>query len=417
MFGKGALIVTAGFSMIVGGYSLKMNRLAVDNSQNFNAAWYASQVHEAAMSGMNYGANQVWLSNSTVSVSINTPPCTTSVSVWDAGGDSIVVKAIARTRYFDDAYWVTNRTAKPLVDSVFAYFSLNTPVSRWACYTNQDNGIDWTSGDTVWGPLHCNHNLRTHGSPVFYGKVTAKLGVSPNPNGNSNHSDFIGGWEIGIDAPLPSILNYIRTAAFAANGDAPMNTKSVYNNDLSLTFFADGRVRRIVGALPADTVQLSTIAPTGVIYSSHDIKVSGTFHGVVTIYTEDDIWVENDLTYSANPLTDPNCSDILGLVSAQNVIVTDNAANNSDVNLDGCIYAANGSFIAQNYATRPRAGNLRIRGSVAQAGKGHVATVSAWDNSVTHGFNKSYYYDPRLRTLAPPYFPSVKKPRLISWWE
>jgi len=417
MFGRGALIVAAGFSMVVGSYSLKMNRMAVQTSDSFNSIWQKALVREEAMNGMNYGINRVWTGHDDYqSITLLAPPCTTQISIYPAG-DSVLVRSIARTLVFNDQYWETNRKLQPIVDSVFAWFCNTTPISRWVCYTNQDNGIDWTTGDSAWGPVHCNHNLRTNGSPIFYGKVTAKLGISPNPCGNGNQAGFSGGWEIGIDAPLPTNLNYFRAHAIVSNDNADFNTKCLYTVVTCFEFLADGRVVRNRTTFPIDTVQLTTIAPNGLIYNTMDVKVSGILNGRLTILSDGTIWIMNDLVYAVNPFEDESSDDMLGLIALQNVIVTDNEANNSDVNFHGSIYAITGSFIAENYATRPLAGTLRVVGSIAQAGKGQVSVVSAWDNSVIHGYNKSFYYDPRLKSIAPPDYPCVEKPRLVSWWE
>jgi hypothetical protein len=420
MFGKGSLIVAAGFSMMMGYYSVKLNRLTVTTADSFNINWVNASVHEAAISGMNYGINRVWQSNEDVDTghfTIYSPQCTTEVALLTLGSDSVLVRSIARSRVYEDEYFLDNSRPSPVIDTVYAYFSNNTPISRWAAYSNQDNGIEWTTGDTAWGPVHCNHNLRTNGSPVFYGKVTARLGISPNPCGNGNRSQFLGGWEIGINAPLPTNMNNIRNRANQDNDGAPYNTKCVYNQDLNLKFLADGRLVRRVGAGASDTVTINSIAPTGLIYCMMNLTVSGVVNGSITLIVDQTIYIENDLVYAANPLTDENCDDILGLIAVQNIIVVDNVANNSDVNINGCLFAVTGSFTAQNYSSRPVAGRLTVIGSIAQAGRGHVGTVSPWTGSVTHGFSKSYYYDPRLKYMSPPYFPSIKEPRLVSWWE
>ncbi len=418
MFGKGSLIVAAGFATVMGVYSTKMNRLTVTNSDNINSAFIRAQVHESALSGMNYGINHVWSSeNDTGHFAIYSPQCTTTVAITEFGSDSILVQSISRGRVFMDEYFENNGETSPVVDTIFAWFSNNTPVSRWAAYSNQDNGIEWTTGDTSWGPVHCDQNLKVNGSPVFYGKVTAKLGISPNPSGNGCRAQFLGGWEIGIEAPLPTNMNLIRNRASQSNDGAAMNTKCLYNRELSLKFLSDGNVIRTLEEEPSDTVLLTTIAPGGIIYNTENITVEGVLRGVLTMITDGSIEIVNDMVYSKNPLTDETCEDMLGLIAIQNVMVVDNQANNSDVNINACIFCVTGSFTAQNYASRPVAGRLTVIGSIAQAGKGQVSTVSPWDRSVTHGFSKSYYYDPRLRYMSPLYFPSVNEPRLVSWWE
>ncbi len=57
MFGKGALIFVAGFAMVFGLYTAKLNKLAVGASDNFNYHYVNQLVHENAMTAMNMAIN------------------------------------------------------------------------------------------------------------------------------------------------------------------------------------------------------------------------------------------------------------------------------------------------------------------------------------------------------------------------
>jgi len=418
MFGKGALIFVAGFAMIFSLYSLKLNRLAVTASDNFNYHYVATLTHEAAMSAMNMAINDVW-ANDTDSSSYNVyaAPCTSEVFIRPVGLDTISVKVRARSRVFIDEFYETDSTTFTYRDSMFAYFAYNTPVSRYFWYTNSDAGVYWITGDTVYGPIHCNQVLRTNGEPVFYGKVTARLGISPNPGRHGNRAHFYGGWEVGVDASLPTDMSALISAANSGNGGAATNTKCVYDQRLDLEFLSDGSAIRSVGGGAPDTVDLATIAPTGVISCTQDIHVKGTINGQLSLYTPQDIWVDDNVEYANNPLIDPSSDDILGLISGNgDVILADNIANNSDVVLHASVIAPNGSFMAENYNGRPIAGTISLIGSIAQGERGPVGTFG-WGSSITHGFSKRYYYDPRLQTMSAPYFPYIRLLRLVTWWE
>lgn len=418
MFGKGALIWVAGFAMIFSLYSQKLNRLAVTAGDNFNEHYMSTLNHESAMSAMNMAVNDVWANDTdSADMAIYAPPCTSLVTIRPIGLDTIVVRVRSRTQYFDDEYYATDSSTVTLEDSMFAYFSYSTPVSRYFWYTNSDAGVYWITGDTVWGPIHCNHVLRTNGNPVFYGKVTARLGISPNPGGRGNRADFYGGWEVGVDAALPTDMSPLITAANTGNGGAPTNTKCVYDQPLELEFLANGDVIRSVGGGAPDTVTITTIAPTGVIYCSDEIRVKGVLNGQLSVYSDDDIFIDDDLTYAVNPITDPTSDDIMGLISGNgDVIMTDNAPNNSDIDLHATVICPNGSFYAENYNTRPIAGVLSLVGSIAQGERGPVGTFG-WGSSINHGFSKRYYYDERLQSMSAPYFPYVRVLRLVTWWE
>ncbi len=138
-----------------------------------------------------------------------------------------------------------------------------------------------------------------------------------------------------------------------------MNTKAMYDTLTTLEFLSTGQVLRTIGAV-TDTMLVNLMAPTGVIHSTADVRVSGTFDGQLTIYSEGNIWIDNDLVYANNPLVDNTSDDILGLVAANNIIATDNAANNTDLTIQASLLAINGEFYAQNYDSRPVSGDFSV---------------------------------------------------------
>ena len=134
------------------------------------------------------------------------------------------------------------------------------------------------------------------------------------------------------------------------------------------------------------------------------------------IYSTDNIFIDDDLVYADNPLTNPNSDDILGLVADNDVLVTDNAANNADCTVQAAVMAINGNWGAENYSTRPISGILNFTGSIVQNKRGPVGTFS-WGKGIKSGFLKRYRFDPRLSSMAAPYYPSINSMRLVSWWE
>jgi hypothetical protein len=157
------------------------------------------------------------------------------------------------------------------------------------------------------------------------------------------------------------------------------------------------------------------MAPEGAVYSTADIRVKGVFNGEVTFLSNTNIWIDDDLVYADDPHSNPDSDDILGLVSMNNVYVTENAANNDHIHIQACIMATNGSFTAENYGSRPVSGYLNMTGSIVQKERGAVGTFSG--GSIITGFSKRYQFDSRLHNLSPPNYPYIKSLRLIAWWE
>jgi len=416
MFGKGSLIVVLGAVIIFSLFQLKLSRSVLSSTDNFNYQFVKTSVHENALSAMNLGIQDIW-QNKTTSASYNiiSDACTSEVVITPVGADSVKARVTSWAYGYSEDALSNNR--QKIQDSIYAYFSYTIPISRYFWFTQSEGSVYWISGDTVWGPLHTNGVLRTAGEPVFYGKVTAYQGISPNPYSWQNHAHYHGGWEVGIKIDIPTDMTHLYNAAAVGNGGAAINTKCFYDQDASFEFIADGTVIRQVGTDPPDTVTVSSIAPTGVIYSYADVRVKGTLNGQVTIYSQDDIWIDDDLIYGENPLENTSSDDYLGLVARDYVYVTDNAANQSNCIIHGSIMAINNKFQAQNYDTRSPSGTLTVLGSIIQKYRGAMGTFNSYTKQILTGFQKNYRFDNRLRSNSAPYFPFIRQLYLVSWWE
>jgi len=418
MFGKGALIIVFAFVVAMSGYQSKLNQAVIATHDNFNTHYLKRLTHEGSLSAMNVGINDVWANNTTnANFMISSAHCSSTVTIAPVGADTVKLTVKSKSSIFDEAQYKNYGNSFQIEDSVIAIFANEMPLSKYFWYTDDEKGVFWITGDTVWGPMHTNKTLKTKGSPVFYGKVTAFQGISPSPWHSSSKAKFYGGWEVGVEVPMPTDMTPLLNAANAGNGGAPMNTKAKYDKETTFEFQADGSVIRTVSGDPPDTVMVADIAPTGVLYSTEDIRVMGVFNGQATIYSDKEIWIDDDLIYADDPLSNPNSDDILGLVAKNFINVTDNAANNSDVNIQAAMLALTGSFRAENYNTRPVGGVLNLTGSVAQYHRGPVGTFYG-SGTIASGFSKRYRYDGRFNVTSPPAFPTVQNSlRLVEWWE
>lgn len=423
MFGKGALILVLGVSMTFAAYQLQLRKNRVSSSDDFNLQYTRMLVRETAASAMNIGIHKIWNENWTNgSFTVYTQGCTATCSVSKPGADTVYALAKAWTSVFDEAAYQQGGTSLRVEDSIRAQLAYVLPLCRYFWFTGTEGGTgntwnQWRTADTAYGPVHTNTVLNITGAPVFHSKVTAYGGITPSPATSACLAKFYGGWEIGMQIPLPTDMSALVAAAIAGNGGAPNNTKSLYTSTTIFEFLADGRaVRKVSSGLP-DTVVITTIAPNGVIYSTKDVGVKGVFNGQLTIYSEDDINIEGNLVYANNPLSDPASDDFLGLVALDNIKIIDNAQNTSHVTLQACLFAVMGEIRAQNWNTRPPAGELRITGSMAQNIRGRIGNYNWSTGVLSNGFVQKYRYDPRLVSVAPPYFPTVSHLRLLSWWE
>jgi hypothetical protein len=133
-----------------------------------------------------------------------------------------------------------------------------------------------------------------------------------------------------------------------------------------------------------------------------DVFVQGTLSGGLTIGSDHNVVITDDVTY--NNGTSGN--DILGLI-AQNYVevyhpVDSSGTNLSTVTKDLTIQAAmlsmTHSFRVQNFDKGATLGKLNVKGVIAQKYRGAVGTVGST------GYTKNYSYDTRLRYLSPPHF-------------
>jgi hypothetical protein len=429
MVGKATLLVVLGFSLIFLVFGQMFNSLtnqAVDNMTNY----YAETVsHDCAVAGANMAANEVFLdptwNKGFTNQSFNNGIFNTTVKVVDAFKNVIQITSVGT--YGGVTHTVTVEL-QPSSFSKFAYYSVSEGGTIW-----------WTGGDTVWGPFHTQDNLRVNQHPVFIGKATSKQGLIYYTNQKTDAPVFDGGYESGIDLPLStSGLSPIKTDAITNGWDIKQSSTTTYDTSYFTSGKNAGQIQKITSSTETDTayitflkdsVQLklgynkpsttyltSSMTKDGVIYvEGMDIRLKGTVQGMYTVAGEGNIWLDDDIVYNTDPLKNPSSTDLLGIVAQNNVWITDNKANSKDINIDAAIYVQNGSFGAQNYATRPVGGNINLLGGITQNTRGAVGTFTG--STIVSGFSKRYRYDNRLMLSSPPQFPGTGSFEVVSWLE
>jgi hypothetical protein len=309
-------------------------------------------------------------------------------------------------------------------DTVEVYFDRNKKNSftLFAWMTDFEGNVFWVTADTVWGRVHSNGNLHINGSPVFMQKATtAKTFDPPKVGSGTNKAIFKDGYETGIsEIKLPTDISEILTASVSGGrkytGDiyVTLSPGTAANND-GKAYIRSGN--SAAGAI-IDSIDLSDAGFNGVVLSTGRANVEGKLDGRLTIASQTNLYIQNDVLYENNPRLGPS-DDVLGLVADQNVVVADNAANRSNCEIHGSIFARTGSFMAENYNSLPLTGELRVLGSIVQQTRGAVGTFSG--SSLNHGFSKRYRYDTRLadQNFRPPSYPGyyVSTYAITNWWE
>ena len=292
----------------------------------------------------------------------------------------------------------------------FAYFTdseLAKDVSR---------AVWFSDGDMVTGPMHSNTRIHISGMPVFLGRVS-----SAADSFNYYHDgppedvpDFRVGYTLNTpEIPLSGKSVLKDLAAKAASGGLKLKCQQV-----EIEFLANGAMsfRTYQGNWSA--WEQSSLPANGLIYVDGDAIVRGTLSGRVTVVvpTGKNIIIPSDVRYLGDP-TDPACTDCLGLIAGQAVVVTKSDPPGADITIHASILVFDNYFYVEDHAKIPVMGKLSVYGGVAQKHRGPIASFDADTGTKLSGYSKDYQYDYRAKDHPPPCYPVTGRYELITWQE
>ena len=170
----------------------------------------------------------------------------------------------------------------------------------------------------------------------------------------------------------------------------------------------------------------------GVIHVTGTVGISGVLRDKLTLYSTANVVFLDDLTYATDPASG-RCSDMLGVITAKNAVIADNALNTPqrpavgsgpyvvmddarDFYLHAIVMTLDKSLLVENVGSGPAAvlqcgGTWIGRGCIYQTG-GIIASnrdfsaVNQGGGNIT-GFLKQRTYDRCAINNAPPYFPTT----------
>ncbi len=452
MGGKASLLLVLGFSIIflvMGNNFRNLTTTAVDN---FGDYYDSTMVYNIAVSGTNILANKFFvnqsMSDTSGSINFQGGIIDFSLTSITSSMKELEVNATYNKDKENEITKMVKITLRPGSFSYYAYFSEN------------EGNIWWITGDTVDGPMHIQDDLQVSGSPVFIGGTSARDGITYYTSEDVDNPIFLGPWDPDEDRPLPiDGITYLDSVA--QNGG-----KKIENEDTVYLTFQGDSINVKYGANEPDTTYLGTsYTSNGVILASGaTMRLQGTVSGQYTVasmegyvgpvygtgcireswvctryrrgrcrrwekqcvewgqvviqdsgYFGGEVFLDDDIVYQDDPDLNSNSTDILGIVAQHDIMVTDNLANRSNINIDASIYSQEGGFGAQNYSSRPISGTINLRGGIIQHQRRAVGTFSG--SSPVSGFSKNYKYDQRLRILSPPDFPGTGSFQIVSWFE
>ncbi len=372
----------------------------------------STESHNLAITGANVGLTQLyqdtsWRGSSTQALS-RAFNGEFTCSIADGPNGRPVLKSISWVRGPDEI----------LRDTVIVTFGSKMVQSftLYAWLTNIESNIWFITGDTIWGPIHSNDNIRCKGTPTFMGKVTTAKGLSPALGKGGNDAIFKNGYETGV-APVtfPKDLSGIAAAAasggraYTGNIDIRLNPGSGDDND--------GYALVYSGGVRIDSIGISDGLFNGVLGSTGVVSVSGTLDGRLSVFSMAGISITDNILYQDRS---QSSNDVLGLVADKDITIADNVPNSTDVIIDGSIFVRSGGFGAENYASSGVRGRAYVNGSIVQATRGTIGTFGS-GGELKSGYQKSYRYDERLAdpNFRPPYYPGFYRESfpIASWWE
>lgn len=377
-----------------------------------------------------------------------------------ANGISQKVQVTIKQRSFGQyAYFSDQESANPSTSPIWF---MSRDRIRGPVHTNNSNGaitnIDW-SGVT---------------QPIFESTVTmagASANYSPSaPTTDANYDSIfkLGRSALKLDEDrieLPTSSSQQQDAAWGATSGFPSSTGvsiptsgGIYvKGDASITLSVNGSSKQVFTIKQGSTTSTVTVdlsamtttlkvgsttttranVGTGVVFVDGDVtSLSGTVLDNVTtgsttvrsaytiaasidngkkIVITDDIKYKTgvDPTKGANDSANKSAGT-LGLY-ASNIEIDKDAPKSLQIDalvMAGNNSTTNGSFYVENYASKDE-GKLTLTGGLIQKIRGPVGTFSG--TKIVSGYEKDYYYDPRLADDPPPYFPTTGKFDKLYW--
>ena len=260
--------------------------------------------------------------------------------------------------------------------------------------------------DVIDGRFHSNTEFAFSKSrdaqPRFFGKVTTAA-ATLTFNGFNRRRDkdvFQGGYETKTDrVTLPKDLPEVINGGEEAD-------RRVFTKDTRVIFNADGSYvwRLANGDGPLHREEPSPRPRYLVGEKGAKIYVRGTVAGIFTVYTPDDIEIEDDLVYQKDPRQAVLSRDFLALIAGSDVaIASPEVTGPGDLTVHAAIFARRRFYI--EFTDRGADNTLFIYGSLT------AGTLSETEPRYATKID----FDKRFEYLRPASFPMTRRYEVDSW--
>ena len=453
--GRTSILLVIAFNLMFMMVGFRLSSITSSAYDKYTAYYSIEQASLAAESGANIVISNAFFAKAT-------PMNYTFSSGTGINGTITLSKTANKGISGDTLGFNVTSTSRDDKSTVITHVTVQgASFSQFGMFTQSEQGITWQGGDTCFGPYHTQDNITCSGTPRFYGPVTTngkvtggspyfKYPVTPNTN-------------IPLDGTLADLTLYGQSGGayysgvkvfvqFNSNGSITVRTELANatvdgwvnvpaDPDIvvgsthfkACTTYANVNALTSNGVLLVDGSELHVKGVMGDASGNNPVKIT-----LGAINTGSIVMIDSSLVY--NPATPPPCSrnqhpavpcnDMLGIVSQNQIFITDTqhpysvshsageggnknyaTANNNNagnVEVDATMYSSTQGFGAENHGTRGNNGTLRVVGGIQEQNRVTVGTTSG------QGFDKSYDYDLNLQYSSPKGYPSTRF--LIQNW-
>ncbi|KPK38866.1 MAG: hypothetical protein AMJ78_09355 [Omnitrophica WOR_2 bacterium SM23_29] len=294
------------------------------------------------------------------------------------------------------------------VDSFARYVWLtDTETFRW--YGDR-YAVYFVTGDLLTGPTHTNGHYNISGDPVFNDLVTSVDNYINYLHGGppDDNPTFAEGVQLGAEPlPLPSKAVDLRTAA--------VQEGMHITGPATIVFQANGTMNVTCPHENWDNENMPMPANGALFVTGGDLTISGTVNGRISVGTNRNVIISDNLLYNTDPRTNPESTDMLGIIAERDVIIPQTAPY--DLTILASIMAMDDSLYVENWSSPPAKGTLTVYGGIIQDERGPIGTFNSTTNQKVSGYTKNYIYDPRLCICPPPFYPTTGDYIGLSWRE
>ncbi len=404
--GRTSIYLVMGITTIFLFFGKKMNEVGTEAVDNAITYYENTQRYNIAVAGANLAANQIFLDKTWRDgfSDMEFNGGTIDVTMYDSASGKVLMTSTG-------TYQGTSHTVKVLMAP--------SSIAKFAMYSgNVSAAAKMRTGDTIDGPIHYNNKLTTQGNPVFMEKAT--MGSIQTTAGTPT---FLGGYQTGVNIAFPDYSPNAAAIKTAASGGGFFQS----GGELWLDFqviagVGSVRYKTSSGGAWSGYTAISTFAPNGSIcINDGALHVEGTIKGNVTVAstvttgttptaTVGATYIENNVRYNTDPLTNSSSTDMLGLVSAGDLTF-----QQIPIRVDGSVFTNQNATLASGLANTNPAKQIKMVGSFITRNM----NSTDFGTGASKGANFYMKYDSRIEDNPPANFPfpATASFEVLSWFE